>query len=199
MSPLAISEIHSDTRAGLGTAYENVPRSGPLQWLRVISNRSANQTGHAGITDARPARPSDRNVARFRQFKQTAEFRIPSESYRSTSRRMEDRRLLKATGAFLPRRNPASVICLVPVCAMSQITGRHTAGTILNCLATTIDASERHHRRGESLRSHDRPAPGKQRHRQYPLPSPFSWPAATSSRWDHSDALPYPRRPVLRH
>jgi CheY-like chemotaxis protein len=30
------------------------------------------------MTDSSPARPSDRNIARFRQFKQASEFRIPS-------------------------------------------------------------------------------------------------------------------------
>jgi hypothetical protein len=43
--PTLPSKIQSDTRAWLGAAYEHVPRSGPLQRLRVISNRSANQTG----------------------------------------------------------------------------------------------------------------------------------------------------------
>src|SRR5450432_1408069 len=68
-----LSKIQSDTRVWLGTAYERVPRSGPLQRLRVVSNRSANQTSHAGMTDSSPARPSDRNVARFRQLKQAPE------------------------------------------------------------------------------------------------------------------------------
>src|SRR5271167_2116855 len=73
-----LSEIQSDTRVWLGAAHEHVPGSGPLQRLRVINNRSANQTSHAGMTDSSPARPSDGNVARFRQFKQALEFRIPS-------------------------------------------------------------------------------------------------------------------------
>src|ERR1700691_6205443 len=73
-----LSKIQGDARVWLGTAYEHVPGSGPLQRLRFISNRSANQTRHAGMTDSSPARPSDRNVARFRQFKQAPEFRIPS-------------------------------------------------------------------------------------------------------------------------
>src|ERR1700686_1012798 len=72
-----LSKIQSDTRVWLGTAYEHVPGSGPLQRLRAIHNRSANQTSHAGMTDSSPARPSDRNIARFRQFKQAPEFRIP--------------------------------------------------------------------------------------------------------------------------
>src|SRR6266852_754147 len=72
-----LSKIPSDPRVWLGTAYEHVPGSGPLQRLRVINNRSANQTSHAGMTDPGSARPSDRNVARFRQFKQAREFRIP--------------------------------------------------------------------------------------------------------------------------
>src|ERR1700687_1430260 len=71
-------KIKSDSQVWLGTAYEYVPRSGPLQRLRVISNRSANQTSHAGMADSSPARPSDRNVARFRQFKQTGKLTIPS-------------------------------------------------------------------------------------------------------------------------
>src|SRR5580698_157023 len=70
-------KIQSDTRVWLGTAYEHVPGSGPLQRLRIINNRSANQTSHAGMADSSPARPSDRNIARFRQFKQTFESRIP--------------------------------------------------------------------------------------------------------------------------
>src|SRR5579863_9430151 len=72
-----LSEIQSDTRVWLGTAYEHVPRSRSLQRFWIISNRSANQTGHAGMTDASPARPSDRDIARFRQFKQARKFRIP--------------------------------------------------------------------------------------------------------------------------
>src|SRR5579862_2171695 len=72
-----LSKIQSDTCAGMGTAYENVPGSGPLQRLRVIRNRSGNQTSRAGVTDSSTARPSNRNVARFGQFEQTREFRIP--------------------------------------------------------------------------------------------------------------------------
>src|SRR5213080_3049941 len=72
-----LSKIQSDTRVWLRTAYEHVSGSGPLQRLRVINNQSANQTSHAGMTDSSPARPSDRNVARFREFKQASEFRIP--------------------------------------------------------------------------------------------------------------------------
>src|ERR1700690_2308852 len=71
-------KIQGDASVWLGTAYEHVPGSGPLQRLRVIRNRSANKASHAGMTDSSPARPSDRNIARFRQFKQTSEFRIPS-------------------------------------------------------------------------------------------------------------------------
>src|SRR5215471_12873157 len=72
-----LSKIQSDSRVRLGTTYEHISGSGSLQRLRVISNRSVNQASHAGMTHSRPARPSDRNVARFRQFKQTSEFRIP--------------------------------------------------------------------------------------------------------------------------
>jgi hypothetical protein len=72
-----LSKIQSDTRVWLGTAYKHVPGSGSLQRLRIIRNRSVNQTGHAGMADPNPARPSDRNVACFRQFKQAREFRIP--------------------------------------------------------------------------------------------------------------------------
>src|ERR1700683_738418 len=72
-----LSKIQSDARVWLGTAQEHVSGSGPLQWLRVIGNRSVNQTRHAGMTDSNPARPTDRNVARFRQFKQALEFWIP--------------------------------------------------------------------------------------------------------------------------
>src|SRR5580692_5507888 len=78
LSKIFISKIQSDTRAWLGTAHEHVPWSGPLQRLRIINNRSVNQTCHTGMTNSNPARPSDRNVARFRQFKQAPEFRIPS-------------------------------------------------------------------------------------------------------------------------
>src|SRR5205814_6517359 len=71
-------KIQGDARSWLGTAHERVPGCRHLQRLRVISNRSGNQASHAGVTDSSPARPSDRKVARFRQFKQTREFRIPS-------------------------------------------------------------------------------------------------------------------------
>src|SRR5208283_1354265 len=70
-------KIQSDTRVGLGTAYEHVAGSGSLQRLRIISNRPINQSSHAGMTDSNPARPSDRNIARFRQFKQTGKLTIP--------------------------------------------------------------------------------------------------------------------------
>jgi hypothetical protein len=55
------SKIQGDTRACLRTATEHVPGSGPLKRLRVIDERSVNQTGHAGMTDSNPARPSERN------------------------------------------------------------------------------------------------------------------------------------------
>src|SRR5271169_3064219 len=77
-------KIKSDTRVWLGTAYEHVPGSGPLQRLRVISNRSVNQTSHAGMTDSNPARPSNRNITRFRQCKQASKFRVPSGSNPAT-------------------------------------------------------------------------------------------------------------------
>src|SRR6476660_9070283 len=67
------------------------------------------------------------------------------------------------------------------------------------CLTATNDEQERHHPREGSLRSHDLPVPGKERHRRYPLPSPFSWSAATSSRWDRCGALVYPQRRGPRH
>jgi hypothetical protein len=73
-----LSKIQCDTRVRLGTAYEHVPGSGILQRLRVISNGSADQTSDARMADSCPARKSDRNVARFRQFEQAREFRIPS-------------------------------------------------------------------------------------------------------------------------
>src|SRR5271155_1153059 len=73
-----LSKIQSDSRAWLGTAYEHVPGSGPLQRLRVISDRSVDQTSHAGMTDSNPARPSNRNITRFRQCKQASKFRVPS-------------------------------------------------------------------------------------------------------------------------
>src|SRR2546429_488713 len=82
-----LSKIQSDTRVWLRTAYEHVSGSGPLQRLRVINNQSANQTSHAGMTDSSPARPSDRNVARFREFKQASEFRIPSGGHPATRER----------------------------------------------------------------------------------------------------------------
>src|SRR6202045_4355342 len=63
----------------------------------------------------------------------------------------------------------------------SQVTGWHAARTTLSCLAATSDEPERHRPSGVSLRSHDLPVRGKERRQQYPSPSPFSWPAATSS------------------
>src|SRR5580698_9701360 len=70
-----LSKIQGDTRGWLGTAYEDVPRGGLLQRLRHISNRAANQTSQGGMTDSSPARPSDWNIARLRQFKQARELR----------------------------------------------------------------------------------------------------------------------------
>jgi hypothetical protein len=72
-----LSKIQSDTRVWLGTAYEHVPRGGPLQRLRVVRDRSGNQTSHASVADSSPARPADGNIARFGQFKQARELRIP--------------------------------------------------------------------------------------------------------------------------
>src|SRR5579863_224234 len=79
-----LSKVQSDTRVWMGTAYKHVPGSGPLQRLRVIDNRSVDQTSHAGMTDSNPARPSDRNVARFRQFKQTGKLAIPRDGNPAT-------------------------------------------------------------------------------------------------------------------
>src|ERR1700684_1519494 len=83
-SKIIFSKIQSDTRVCLGTAHEHVPECGPLQRLRIINNRSVNQTSYAGMTNANPARPSDRNVARFRQLKQAPEFGVPSGSESAT-------------------------------------------------------------------------------------------------------------------
>src|SRR5271156_4033949 len=82
-----LSKIQCDSRVWLGTAYEHVPGDGPLQRLRVINNRSANQTGHAGMTDPSPARPSDRHIACFRQFKQAPESGIPGDGNPATRER----------------------------------------------------------------------------------------------------------------
>src|SRR5579864_7590947 len=60
-------KVQNDTRFRLGTAHEQAPRSGPLRRIRVISNRSANQTLYAGMTDSSSARPPDRKVARLRR------------------------------------------------------------------------------------------------------------------------------------
>src|SRR5271157_5558284 len=57
----------------------------------------------------------------------------------------------------------------------------------LGRLAATSDERGRRHPRGESLRSHDRHASNIERHRQYPLPTPFSQPEV-SSCWEHSGA-----------
>src|ERR1700751_5106194 len=54
-----LSKIQSDTRVWLGTAYEHVPRGGPLQRFRVVSDRSGNQTSHARVAGSSPARPAD--------------------------------------------------------------------------------------------------------------------------------------------
>src|SRR5580692_12793837 len=73
------SKVQNDTRAWLGTTYEHVSGSGSLQRLRVTNNRSANQTGHAGMANPGSARPSHWNVARFRQFEQTRKLTIPRD------------------------------------------------------------------------------------------------------------------------
>ena len=72
------SKVQSDARLWLRTAYEHVPGSRSLQRFRVINNGPSNQTSYAGMTNSSPARPSDRNVARFRQFKQAPEFWVPT-------------------------------------------------------------------------------------------------------------------------
>src|SRR4051812_28287042 len=79
-----LSKIQRDTRAWSGTAYEHVTGSGLLQRLRVIDNRSVNQTSHAGMTHSTPARPSGRDVARFSQFKQAPKFWIPGSGNPAT-------------------------------------------------------------------------------------------------------------------
>src|SRR5690348_638550 len=84
---LFLSKIKADIGVWLRTAHQHIPGSRPLERFGVITNRSANQTSHAGVAYSGPARPSDWNVARFSQFKQAPELRIPRGGDSTTRKR----------------------------------------------------------------------------------------------------------------
>src|SRR5580658_5817706 len=102
-------------------------------------------------------------------------------------------------GQFVVGKTPPGTISERMIGLLPFLSKIQSDSAWLECLFIfTNDEPERHHPRGVSLRSHDLPVPGRERHRQHPSPSPFLW-SATSSRWDHSGALLYPQRRGLRH
>jgi hypothetical protein len=52
----------------LGTANEKVAVGGLVEWLWFIGDRPRNQTALTVVTNTGPARPADRDVARFGQL-----------------------------------------------------------------------------------------------------------------------------------
>src|SRR5215470_12987136 len=70
-------KINYDVCVWLRATNKHISRCGLFEWLRMIANRSANQTCHASVADASPARPSHWNVTRFSEFEQTLELRVP--------------------------------------------------------------------------------------------------------------------------
>ena len=74
---VVLLEIENDIGIWLRAAHKHIPGSWPLEWLGLISNRSANETSHTGMAYAGSAGPSHRNVKGFCQLKQAPELTIP--------------------------------------------------------------------------------------------------------------------------
>src|SRR5580765_1180422 len=61
------SQIYDDVANRLRAAHEKVAVGGLFERLRSVSDRPRNQTAFAVVTYTGPARPADRDVARFGQ------------------------------------------------------------------------------------------------------------------------------------
>src|SRR6185312_13940231 len=61
----AASQIDDDVATRLRTANEYIPVGRSVEWRRVVDDRSRNQAAFTAMTHTGPARPANRNVARF--------------------------------------------------------------------------------------------------------------------------------------
>jgi hypothetical protein len=107
-----VSKIKSDIYARLRAANQDISESRSLKWFRVVMNRSTDHACHACMADPGSARPSDRDVASFRQFEQTIESAIPFDGDpASCERNLGPRsrkplgRVRRVTNLFHARRN----------------------------------------------------------------------------------------------
>ena len=62
------SQIDDDVTDRLRAANEKVAVGGLVEWLWSIADRPRNQTTLTVVTNTGPARPTDRDVARFGQL-----------------------------------------------------------------------------------------------------------------------------------
>src|SRR5262249_15193131 len=63
-----VSQIDDEAVNRLRAANENVACSGLFEWLRSVNDLPRNQTTLTAVTNAGPARPTDRDVARLGQL-----------------------------------------------------------------------------------------------------------------------------------
>src|SRR5215467_4834384 len=73
------SHVQDNILGRPATTNQNVPTRGGLNRLGLIIHRTRDQSGLAGMTYARAARPFRWNVARFGQFQQALVARSPED------------------------------------------------------------------------------------------------------------------------
>jgi hypothetical protein len=71
------SQIDNDIADRSRAAYEKIAVGGHFKRLRFVNDRPRNQTALTIVTNARPARPPDRNVASFGQLQNALVRRLP--------------------------------------------------------------------------------------------------------------------------
>src|ERR1700684_3085819 len=70
-------EVEHDLVVGLGAADEDAALLLRLERVGPVADLAAHQPGHAGMADAGPAAPPDRDVARLRELEQAGERGVP--------------------------------------------------------------------------------------------------------------------------
>src|SRR5215831_7142618 len=72
---------------GLGTEDKKVTAGGLVGWFGLISHRTGNEAALAIVANAGTARPTNGNIAGFRQLEEILIFCIPSNREAATCKR----------------------------------------------------------------------------------------------------------------
>ena len=86
-STTSASQVKHDLIARLGAANQQGAVGRSFEWLWLVADGAGNQSALAAMTDPRPARPPDRNIAGLGEFEQALQRRIPVDNEAAASER----------------------------------------------------------------------------------------------------------------